>query len=348
VTEATPGQDPEQPHAPPEALTLKEALTLYESTHLTTLKEPGTTRSRFKHLAHLVERTLSSLTVVELQHLYNKVAVRSPAAAYNGIKSLRHLYRKMVELQVYEGFNPATYVRVKRPPSRGVYLNGQELAALWKVLACYPIEDRLYFTWLITVFCRSGELRAAKVKDVTFWIDTHSQQQRSLWRKGRTKNGQHHEVPLPPQLTEELRTYLQTRPRPFKDSPWIFPGSSGQPRSQVAWWQRWNEIRSAAGLDHVHIHDLRRTGSTWAVETTGDLNTVSRDGLQHRISEPRASTCNRWGPKPCRCIPSTNKPYGPSGRPPCLPRIGCLSRCRHKKSAQARTSRMMRPVLKTT
>lgn len=261
------------------SVTLRDAVALYESTHLTTLKVAGPTRSRLKHLAAFLDQPIASLTVVDLQQFFNQLAATSPAAAYNTLKTLRHLYRKMGELQVYQGFNPALYVRIKRPPSREVYLNEQELAALWKVLAYYPVEDRLFFTWLLTVFCRSGELRAARVDALTFWLDPQTKQHRCLWRKGRTKNGRNHEVPLPPQLTADLWQYLQTRP--FKDSPWVFPGRSTCPRTAVAWWNRWNEIRSAAGLEHVHIHDLRRSGSTLAVETTGDLTTVSRDGLQH-------------------------------------------------------------------
>ena len=84
---------------------------------------------------------------------------------------------------------------------------------------------------------------------------------------------------LPPKLTDTLWSYLQSRTR--KDSPWLFPGRGLMPRTAVAWWNRWSEIRSAAGIDHVHIHDLRRTGATWAVDTTGDLTTVSKEGLQH-------------------------------------------------------------------
>lgn len=260
-------------------ITVRDALGLYDSTHLATLKDPGPTRSRLRHLSAFDDRTLDSLTVVELQQFFNRLASTSPAAAYNTLKTLRHLYRNMVELHVYQGFNPAIYVRVKRPPARSVFLDQQAMAALWQVLDRSPVEDRLYFVILLTVFCRSGELNRTRVEDLTFSVDPETGERRCRWRKGRTKNGQAHEVPLPPQLAADLYQYLQTRPR--HDSPWLFPGRGGHHRTPAAWWQRWAEIRSVAGLEHVHIHDLRRTGSTWAVETTGDLNTVSRDGLQH-------------------------------------------------------------------
>lgn len=280
VTEASPGQAPAQPTPPPHSVTMEHALALYTSTHLPTLKDPGPTRSRLRHLSAFNARTLDSLTVVELQQFFNQMAATTgPSGTYNTLKTLRQLYRKMVELQLYQGFNPAMYVKVKRPVARSIFLNEQEIAALWKVLDRYPIEDRLFFTALMILFCRFGELRQAKVEALTFWVDPETNQQRCLWRKGRTKNRHMHEVMLPPQLATEFWHFLQTRAR--KDSPWLFPGRGMHPRTTVAWWNRWNEIRSEAGLDHVHIHDLRRTGSTWAVETTGDLTTVSRDGLQH-------------------------------------------------------------------
>ena len=280
VSGANTGQAPTAPVPPPQARTVQDAVQLYESTHLPTLKHPGPVRGRLRYLSAFNERTLESLTVVELQQFFNRLAASSgPASAYNTLKTLRHLYRKMMQLQQYQGLNPAVYVQVKRPCARSVYLNELELSHLFRVLSYYPSDERLFFTALVTLFCRFSELKMAKVEAFSFWIDKATQQRRCLWRKGRTKNGRHHEVPLPPQLSEELWTYLDTRRR--KDSPWLFPGCGEKPRSQIAWWNRWNEIRSEAGLDHVHIHDLRRTGSTWAVETTGDLTTVSRDGLQH-------------------------------------------------------------------
>lgn len=273
-----------QPPAPPspssQVITLEKALALYTSTHLSTLKDPGPTMSRLAHLSVFNDRPLEALTVVELQQFFNQLAVSAgPSAAYNTVKMLRHVYRKMVELQVYQGFNPATFARVKRPMARSVFLNAREVSSLWRVLADQSVGDRLFFTMLLVLFCRFGELKAARVDAFSFWLDRDTQERRCLWRKGQTKNGKTHEVPLPPQLTEELWTYLQTRTR--KESPWVWPGRKGMHRTANAWWNRWSEIRSEADLDHVHIHDLRRSGSTWAVDTTGDLNTVSRDGLQH-------------------------------------------------------------------
>lgn len=271
---------PPPPTHPLQAITMREALALYVSTHLTTLNDPGPSRSRIQHLSAFNDRTLESLTVVELQQFFNQLSsTNGPAAAYNTLKTLRHLYRKLIELQLYDGRVPAIYVRVKKPKARAVYLNERELADLAQVLADHPVMDRLFFTTLLTLFCRFGELRKARVEAFSFWLDRDTQQRRCLWRKGRTKNGRHHEVPLPPKLTEDLWHYLETRRR--QDSPWLFPGRGMHPRTAVAWWSRWSEIRSDAGIDHVHIHDLRRTGSTWAVETTGDLTTVSKEGLQH-------------------------------------------------------------------
>jgi len=180
---------------------------------------------------------------------------------------------------LYCGFNPATHVRIKKPKAREVFVDEADMARLWPVIRQQPIEDRIYFSMLLTLFCRAGELNNAKVADLTFWTDAETGERRAKWTKAHTKNGRPHVVPLPPALTQELWEYCQTRHR--KDSPYLFPGRGDQPRTNMAWWHRWNEIRSMARLDHVHIHDLRRTGSTWAVAASGDLNSVSRGGLQH-------------------------------------------------------------------
>lgn len=267
------------PVHPPRAITMGEAIKVYKTTHLSTLRDPASSISRLKHLAPFTERPLDSLTVLELQQFFNQLANDYPAQAHAAAKLLRQIFKRMMELQLYQGFNPAAHVKLRKPKSRAVFIDEPEMARIWKVLECQPADERLYFRMLLTVFCRSGELNTAEVADFAFSTDPETHERRCKWVKAHTKNGRPHTVQLPPQLTEDLWTYLQTRPH--KESPILFPGRRNEPRTPISWWYRWDEIRSAAGLEHVHIHDLRRTGASWAVVASGDLNSVSRGGLQH-------------------------------------------------------------------
>lgn len=273
------GQTPDQPDPPAQALTLGEAIKTYRETYLSSLRNPASTISRLKLLAPFTERALDSLTVIELQRFFNELAKTAPSQAHEGVKAVRHIYKKMGEWQLYHGFSPATFVKIKKPKAREVFVDEADMARLWPVLRQQSPEDRLYFGTLLTLFCRAGELNTAKVTDFAFWIEAATGERRAKWTKARTKNGRAHVVPLPPELTQELWEYCQTRVR--KDSPFLFPGRGDQPRTHMAWWYRWNEIRSVAKLDHVHIHDLRRSGATLACAASGDLNSVSRGGLQH-------------------------------------------------------------------
>lgn len=261
------------------SLTIGDAVRLFETTHLVTLKDPASTRSRLKHFAKFHGRSMDSLTVLELQQFFNEMQTTYPSQAYASLKLLRQLYKKMAEWQQYQGFSPAEHVKIKRPPARNVFLDEHELARLGTVLNQYSLEERLYIWLLLTVFPRSGDANKSLVREFSFWIDERTKVRQCKWTRPKPKNGSPHFILLPPQLTDDLWTYLQTRPN--QESPLLFPGRRHEARSRISWWYRWDEIRSTAGLEHIHIHDLRRTGSTWAVETTGDLTTVSRDGLQH-------------------------------------------------------------------
>lgn len=56
------------------------------------------------------------------------------------------------------------------------------------------------------------------------------------------------------------------RPYDVKASPWVLPGrlDSSQPLKKDAMEAAWQKIRAAAGLDDVHLHDLRHTVGTYA------------------------------------------------------------------------------------
>jgi integrase len=72
------------------------------------------------------------------------------------------------------------------------------------------------------------------------------------------------------------------RPDDIKAGPWVLPGrlDSSQPLKKDAMEAAWQKIRAAAGLDDVHLHDLRHTVGTYAGQSGANAFLV-RDLLRH-------------------------------------------------------------------
>jgi integrase len=65
-----------------------------------------------------------------------------------------------------------------------------------------------------------------------------------------------------------------------KDNPFIFPGKDTQSHL-VNLDKPWRRIRKAAGLEDVHIHDLRRTLGSRLVQAGHSLKVV-KETLRHK------------------------------------------------------------------
>ena len=64
----------------------------------------------------------------------------------------------------------------------------------------------------------------------------------------------------------------------MEGNPYLLPGAKkGHHLSIDLPWQR---IRTAAGLEDVRLHDLRRTVGSWMTQDHVDLNTI-KDALRH-------------------------------------------------------------------
>jgi DNA-binding CsgD family transcriptional regulator len=93
----------------------------------------------------------------------------------------------------------------------------------------------------------------AKLEAITPYGDMGS------WNKGKTKNGETQELPLPTQLMPWLAAWKAIRPceRP---SPYLFPGQAyGEAITSHLVRRRWHELRLILGITGLWNYDLRRT-----------------------------------------------------------------------------------------
>src|SRR5690606_924424 len=90
----------------------------------------------------------------------------------------------------------------------------------------------------------------------------------------RMKAGREHRVPL----SDEAVTLLQALPR-LADSPYLFPGTKGQPLSDMSL----TAVMRRMGLDAVP-HGFRSTFRDWAGERTGFARELAEQALAHTLT----------------------------------------------------------------
>ena len=73
-------------------------------------------------------------------------------------------------------------------------------------------------------------------------------------------------VAIPPHLVAEVGRHLQTFVGPEADAH-VFSGQKGGLLRPHVLQKAWDLARQATGLGHLHLHDLRHSGNTWAAAT---------------------------------------------------------------------------------
>lgn len=97
---------------------------------------------------------------------------------------------------------------------------------------------------------------------------------------------------------------IARRPR-VAGSPWVFPRAADPERhiSKEVVENAWQRVRHAAGLDDVHIHDLRHTVGTMASQS-GANAFIIRDLLRHKTISMTSVYVN-WAEDPVRDMAET-------------------------------------------
>jgi len=187
------------------------------------------------------------------------------------------------------GSNPCRGVRHFKEEKRVRYLTAAELKALGKVLdaeeqrrakqdradpAKWSRSARLLVELLLFTGLRPGEVLAMRWEDID--------KERGLLRLPDAKTGARTVA-----LSTVARKVLTDWPG-IEGNPWVIPGkrkcthlaNPGKP---------WSLIRKAAGLEDVHLHDLRHTHASWAASGGVSLYLVA-----NMLGHAQASTTERY------------------------------------------------------
>jgi len=156
----------------------------------------------------------------------------------------------------WTGGDPTVGIRKLKTPKRMRMGKQEELKALLTYFAgaITPVEirDRALYGLMLFTGCRPGEARMAKLEAITPYGQMGS------WQKGKTKNGQTQELPLPAQYMPWLAAWKAIRP--VSTSLYLFPGQRlDEPMTCDAVKLRWHETRLILKIYGLWNYDLRRT-----------------------------------------------------------------------------------------
>jgi integrase len=159
------------------------------------------------------------------------------------------------------------------------------------------IDERLRLAVLLAAWCglRRGELLGLERRDINL--------EAGNLRVDRTRQGLENGqvvvgppkteagrriVSIPPHLLPLVADHLDRFTGPADETP-VFTGVKGGPLRAFMLHNSWKLARTKAGLDHLHFHDLRHSGNTWAA-TTG----ASTRELMARMGHASASAALRY------------------------------------------------------
>lgn len=258
------------------AFTMSELADRYVTQHLQVKNKESTQKEFGRLVERIIKPELGSMAVVavtrgDISALHHKLK-DTPRQANLALAVLS----KMFSLAEVWGFrpdfsNPCHLVERYKENARDRFLSNSEVERLGLTLAQmeadFAINESVANTvrLLLLTGCRLGEVRALRWNDVD--LDTGALRIRD------TKNG----TPRAHPVGALAMAFLAELPR---TSEWVFPAVTDAqkclPEATVE--NGWKRIRERAGLDGVHIHDLRHTVGTYAGQTNANAFMV-RDKL---------------------------------------------------------------------
>ena len=197
-----------------------------------------------------------------------------------------------------EGSNPCKGIRRYRRRGRERFCSVEEVRRLGRMLQCHESRFPEYVAivrLLLLTGCRSQEIVSLR------WVE---------YRDGHLHLADSKTGPRMVWLSSPARQILATLPRHLQ---WVFPSRrTRQHITSSAMIKFWASIRAEAGLDDVHLHDLRHTYASLAVMQGENILTVGRllghnnpattlkythlmDGMEAEAAEAMGAVLGRTG-----------------------------------------------------
>ncbi len=205
----------------------------------------------------------------EIEELHQRIGKTRPYEANRFLENLRTMYRHAPRWKYVDpsALNPTDDIKKFKERKRKRWVKPEELPPLAKAIDAEPNIYVRAAIWLyLLTGLRKSELLEARRDDVDW--------ERGQLRLPETKAGEEQGA----SLSAPALAILQALPRQEKN-PYILPGAK-KGRHLVNIDKPWRRIRTAAGVEDVRLHDLRRTVGSWLTQGGVDLNRI-KDALRH-------------------------------------------------------------------
>ena len=263
----------EAPHAPEETVFEVVAETSFRR-HERVWK-PGTLAVnrcylRNQLLPHFAGRQIAEIDRQEVRNWFARLRA-TPVAADRSMPILSVIMREAEAMGLRpEGSNPCRGIKRYRRKGRERFLSDDEIRRLSARLAAHadkrPMEVAVVRLLLLTG-CRKSEIRTLQwsdYRDGNLFLRDSKTGPRTVW------------------LSEPARAVLDGIERKGR---WMFPAPKGDRPRSAAWLDYfWFMVRAEAGLEDVHLHDLRHTTASLALRQGETVLAIGRL-LGHRRPE---------------------------------------------------------------
>jgi integrase len=257
------GGDPlEERRATRSAPTMAELLDEYE--------QAARTKRSFRHDQAMIakilrprwgSRKVASITLDDVEALHSALTKAGTPIRANRVVAVAGAIFRLAIKRKYISENPCRGITRNPETKRTRYLSAPELGKLISVLDCWTDQlSAAAIRLLLLTGARKGELLRASWSEFDLVA--------GLWTKpaAHCKNKREHRVPL----STEAITVLLSLPR-HNSTDLLFPNSRRHPWAEIA---AWPEIRKAAGLEDVHVHDLRHSAASMMVSAGNSLELI--------------------------------------------------------------------------
>ena len=231
-------------------------------------------------LPQLGRRLVADVTKADIEKLHRVITVKgkkrgTPSRANRIIALLSTLFNFAIK-QGMRSDNPAKGVEKNSEQARYRLLAGDEFSRLLTAIAgCRSLQARRALRLLLGTGARRGEVLGLQWSQLDLAAGT--------WAKppGSTKQKRLHIVPLAAParvILAEIRAEAEARAertgKPI--SRWVFPatGRRDEPMKEVK--QSWTGVCKRAGIEDLHLHDLRHVFATYFASTGVGLPLIGR------------------------------------------------------------------------
>jgi integrase len=250
------------------AKTVNDLWLQYESDYLPKLatRAQADVRSMWQKrlLPPLQSVKLRDLTSAQIDRLHRQISADHPVRANRVLEA----FRRALNLAVRWGWidrNPAQGFQANPEHPKDTYLTSEQLERILDCLDRLPNAAAAnVIRLLIFTGARVGEVLKAEWSQFDLTA--------GIWTKppANTKQRKLHRVPLSACALAVLQEMEKTR----DSSPYLFPGSNGNPIGDIRY--SWSWVRGQLGLQGVRIHDLRHSFASLLISTGETLPVIGR------------------------------------------------------------------------